>query len=39
MEKFASICQPNLFLGVLRIAIRKHPSASVNPDMNQGSFS
>jgi hypothetical protein len=39
MVKFASNCQPNLFLGDLRIKIRKHPSASTNPDINQGSFS
>jgi hypothetical protein len=33
-------CLPigNLVLGDLRIKIRKHPSASANPDINQGSL-
>jgi len=38
IEKLASNCQPNLFLD-LRTKIKKQPSASVNPDMNQGSIS
>ena len=37
IEKLASKCQPNLFLD-LRTKIKKQPSASVNPDINQGSI-
>jgi hypothetical protein len=37
-EKDCCVPTGNLLLGDLRTITRKHPSASVNPDINQGSF-